>query len=112
MRYETTDGTMVEDVYVAAITTSDLGASVEIRDVHEIYYLDDDATIYGWDVGPWRETLPVGPDSPGAVATLDQLEEALVAAGYTRATQWSEPRRRAHDGSVRYIAGATVRADH
>lgn len=108
MRYETEDGTVVDDIYVSAFTTSDLGAGVDLHEVHTTYY-EEDGTIHGWDVGSWRESLPVGPDTPGATATLDQLDEALVAAGYTRATQWSGPRQRRSDNSVRYIAGATVR---
>ncbi|MFF2088563.1 hypothetical protein ACFVVM_32670 [Nocardia sp. NPDC058176] len=95
------------ELYISAFTSSDLGAGIDLHAVHEVHY-NDDETIYGWTVGPWWESLPVGPEDPAARATLDELDAALVAAGYTRTTQWSGPRHRRSDNSVRYIAGATT----
>ncbi|WP_159847785.1 hypothetical protein [Nocardia sp. CY41] len=92
------------DLHVIARLDDHEGAVADLYSC-ELFY-NDDGSIHGRHVSCSWEFVPAAPGSPGS---LDALDEALTAAGYTRTGEWR--RKTTSSGAVRYFTVATIRIE-
>lgn len=92
------------DLHVIARLDDPDGAVADLYSC-ELFY-NDDGSIHGRHVSCRWESVPT---DPGAPASLDALDAALTAAGYTRASEWR--RKTTRSGAVRYFTVATIRIE-
>ncbi|MFD4444384.1 hypothetical protein ACFWPK_31875 [Nocardia sp. NPDC058519] len=94
---------MTETVDLYVIARLDNGDAAADLYSCEVYYDAHDGTFHGRTVASWWE--PVRLEST-AVASLDELDQAMSRAGYTRVGGWRK--RVTSSGAVRYFADATT----
>ncbi|MEU6189615.1 hypothetical protein [Nocardia sp. NPDC047038] len=88
------------DLHVIARLDDPAGAVADLY-ACELFY-SDDGSVYGRHVSCRWESVPA---APGAPVSLDALDDALTAAGYTRTGEW---RKTTSSGAVRYFTVATI----
>ncbi|MGY2025915.1 hypothetical protein [Nocardia gipuzkoensis] len=94
--------TDTETVDLHVIARLDTDAAVADLYSCELFY-NDDGSIHGRHVSCRWESVPTAPDAP---ASLNALDQALTAAGYTRTGEWR--RKTTSSGAVRYFTVATI----
>lgn len=92
------------DLHVIARLDDHAGAVADLYSC-ELFY-NDDGSIHGRHVSCRWESVPA---APGAGVSLDALDAALTAAGYTRTSEWR--RKTTSSGAVRYFTVATIRIE-
>ncbi|MDE1675388.1 hypothetical protein [Nocardia gipuzkoensis] len=95
--------TEVVDLHVIARLDDPAGA---VADLYACEWFDsDDGSVYGRHVSCRWESVP----APGAPGSLDALDAALTASGYTRTREWRH--KATSSGAVRYFIVATIRIE-
>lgn len=89
------------DLHVIARLDDPAGAVADLY-ACELFH-NDDGSVYGRHVSCRWESVPAAP------ASLDALDAALTAAGYTRTGEWR--RKTTSSGAVRYFTVATIRIE-
>ncbi|UGT69142.1 hypothetical protein LTT66_02715 [Nocardia gipuzkoensis] len=92
------------DLHIIARLDDPAGAVADL-DACELFY-SDDGSVYGRHVSCRWESVPTDPGSP---VSLDALDAALIAAGYTRTSIWQ--RKTTSSGAVRFFTVATIRIE-
>ncbi|MGY1980151.1 hypothetical protein [Nocardia gipuzkoensis] len=88
------------DLQVIARLDDPAGAVADLY-ACELFY-----SVYGRHVSCRWVSVPAAPDAP---LSLDALDQALTAAGYTRTSEWR--RKTTSFGAVRYFTVATIRIE-
>ncbi|MBF6191327.1 hypothetical protein U3653_22960 [Nocardia sp. CDC186] len=92
------------DLHVIARLDDPAGAVADLYSC-ELFY-NDDGSIHGRHVSCRWESITA---EPSTSPSLDGLDAALAAAGYTRTGEWR--RKTTSSGAVRYFTVATIRIE-